>query len=37
MGKKKKMERPENWAEIKENVMLQGLRAKFRQNDELRE
>ena len=37
MGKKKKIERLEAWSDIKENVMLRGLRAKFEQNQSLKE
>lgn len=31
------MNRPENWPEIKEGIMLIGLRAKFEQNEKLLE
>ena len=32
MGKKVKMLRVEEWADIKEHIMMRGLRAKFTQN-----
>ncbi len=32
MGRKKKMERKENWNEIKEKVMQRAIYAKFTQN-----
>ena len=36
MGKKVKMFRTEEWPEIKEHIMMRGLRAKFTQNQDIK-